>query len=111
MARNKEDSQLDSVTDVAKEAELDKQKCMKALAELAKMEQAKAQENKNRRKELKAVQVNEDDVTYLVDEFLITKSEADSILRLNNGDLSETLKKLMEPKQQKRLNVRPNILY
>ena len=111
MARNKEDSQLESVTDVAKEAELDKQKCMKALAELAKMEQAKAQENKNRRKELKAVQVNEADVTFLVEEFLVAKSEADNILRVNNGDLNATLTKLLEPQKQKKLNVRPNILY
>ena len=38
MARNKEDSQLDSVTDVVKEKDMDKQKCMNALAELAKMD-------------------------------------------------------------------------
>ena len=66
MARNKEDSQLDSVTDVVKEKDMDKQKCMNALAELAKMEKTQAQEEKKRRKELKAVQVNEDDVAYLV---------------------------------------------
>ena len=111
MARNKEDSQLDSVTDVVKEKDMDKQKCMNALAELAKMEKNQAQEEKKRRKELKAVQVNEDDVAYLVNELLLSKAEADNHLRLNNGDLGETLKKLVEPKQQQRLNIRPNILY
>ena len=111
MARNKEDSQLDSVTDVVKEKDMDKQKCMNALAELAKMEKTQAQEEKKRRKELKAVQVNEDDVAYLVNELLLSEAEADNHLRLNNGDLGETLKKLVEPKQQQRLNIRPNILY
>ena len=111
MARNKEDSQLDSVTDVVKEKDMDKQKCMNALAELSKMEKTQAQEEKKRRKELKAVQVNEDDVAYLVNELLLAKAEADNHLRLNNGDLGETLKKLVEPKQQQRLNIRPNILY
>lgn len=109
--QSKEDSQLDSVTDIVKEGEMDKKKCMKALEELAKMEKNQAQEEKKRRKELKAVQVKEEDVVYLEKEMLLSRKEADTYLRINNGNLSDTLKKLIEPQQQQRLNVRPNMLY
>ena len=109
--QSKEDSQLDSVTDIVKEGEMDKKKCMKALAELAKMEKNQAQEEKKRRKELKAVQVKEEDVVYLEKELLLSRKEADTYLRLSNGNLSDTLKKLIEPQQQLRLNARPNMLY
>ena len=84
---------------------------MKALAELAKMEKNQAQEEKKRRKELKAVQVKEEDVVYLEKELLLSRKEADTYLRLSNGNLSDTLKKLIEPQQQLRLNARPNMLY
>ena len=109
--QSKEDSQLDSVTDIVKEGEMDKKKCMKALEELAKMEKNQAQEEKKRRKELKAVQVKEEDVVYLEKELLLSRKEADTYLRLSNGNLSDTLKKLIEPQQQLRLNARPNMLY
>ena len=109
--QSKEDSQLDSVTDIVKEGEMDKKKCMKALEELAKMEKNQAQEEKKRRKELKAVQVKEEDVVYLEKEMLLSRKEADTYLRLSNGNLSDTLKKLIEPQQQKRMNARPNMLY
>ena len=109
--QSKEDSQLDSVTDIVKEGEMDKKKCMKALEELAKMEKNQAQEEKKRRKELKAVQVKEEDVVYLEKEMLLSRKEADTYLRLSNGNLSDTLKKLIEPQQQQRMNARPNMLY
>ena len=90
---------------------MDKKKCMKALEELAKMEKNQAQEEKKRRKELKAVQVQEEDVVYLEKEMLLSRKEADTYLRLSIGNLSDTLKKLIEPQQQQRLNARPNMLY
>ena len=74
--QSKEDSQLDSVTDIVKEGEMDKKKCMKALEELAKMEKNQAQEEKKRRKELKAVQVKEEDVVYLEKEMLLSNAKS-----------------------------------
>ena len=64
---------------------------------------------KKRRKELKAVQVKEEDVVYLEKEMLLSRKEADTYLRINNGNLY--LEKLIEPQQQQRLNARPNMLY
>ena len=48
---------------------------MKALEELAKMEKNQAQEEKKEEKELKAVQVKEEDVVYLEKEMLLSRKE------------------------------------
>eukprot|EP00945_MAST-04E_sp_MAST-4E-sp1_P005475 g5475.t1 len=90
---------------------VDPKKCQEALKKLAEASQANIQEQKKREKELKAVQVKDEDVAYVTDQFLLKKAAADRLLREHGGDLTKTLKTLLDPAAKTEANIRPSNLY
>ena len=90
---------------------VDPKKCQEALKKLAETSQASKQEKLKREKELKAVDVKDEDVAYVTDQFLLEKSAADRLLREHGGDLKSTLKTLLDPVAGKEANIRPKNLY
>lgn len=74
----------------------DQNKLKSALAALREQEQADKEAERQRDKELAAVVVCPDDVTVLMEQMELTKSQADRILREQNGDLKKSLAYLIE---------------
>lgn len=106
---------LENLDDMRKALEetskVDPKKCQDALKKLAETSHANKQEQLKREKALKAVQVKEEDVKYVTEQFLLEKSAADRLLREHGGDLKKTLETLLDPVPEKEANIRPRNLY
>lgn len=93
-----EAKQLDSLTDHAeeKEASVDKDELQKRLAELMKVQAAKAAETSAREAELAAVKIKKEDVDVMVQEFPhIEKEQHERVLREHKGELVPALRHLV----------------
>jgi hypothetical protein len=90
MAAEAEAKQLDSVTDVVKEAELDASKAQEAMTALA----TAKKEDGGKVAALAAVTILKDDVTLIVSELEVTEDVAERVLRdvaleANDGNILE----------------------
>lgn len=66
-----------------------------AMLKLAQEQQAKAEADRLRQKELAAVKVSSEDIIALVSEFEVDKKTAERLLREASGDLKQTVFKLL----------------
>ena len=81
----KEAKQLDSVTDVVKEAELDESKAQQAMTALS----TAKQEEDGSASALASVEVSKDDVALIVSELEVTEEVAERALREVAGEAEE----------------------
>ena len=87
---------LDSMTDYVEEKQLDQNKVHKAMAALAEADKASREAQRQREKELAAVQINGEDVDVIATEFALDKKVAERRLREMKGDLEAALKSYLE---------------
>ena len=80
------DKQLSSLTDRAKEKEMDSKKVAEAMAALEAANKQLAAEKMAKEKALAAVKVEAADVDLLDNELLLSKKDADRLLRESGGD-------------------------
>eukprot|EP00003_Mantamonas_plastica_P015901 TRINITY_DN266_c0_g1_i6.p1 TRINITY_DN266_c0_g1~~TRINITY_DN266_c0_g1_i6.p1 ORF type:complete len:198 (-),score=64.41 TRINITY_DN266_c0_g1_i6:452-1045(-) len=66
-----------------------------AASKLAGKAKEMTEEERERQQYLKSIKVNADDVKFLVNEFEVSRAEADGLLRENDGELRKTVDALM----------------
>jgi NACalpha-BTF3-like transcription factor len=66
-----------------------------AMVKLAQEQQAKAEADRLRQKELAAIKVTAEDIAAIVSEFELDKKSAERFLRESSGDLKQTVVKLL----------------
>ena len=82
----KQASQLESLTDIVNEKELDKERVSAALQKLAEKEGEQRSADRDRERALAKVTVRDGDVKLLVEEFDLDKRQAELMLRESGGD-------------------------
>ena len=82
----KQASQLESLTDIVNEKELDKERVSAALQTLAEKEGEQRSADRDRERALAKVIVRDGDVKLLVEEFDLDKRQAERMLRESGGD-------------------------
>merc|ERR1739848_628104 len=82
---------LERVTDHVEERQLDENKVQKAMKALAEADKANREAQRQREKELAAVQINSGDVDVISSEFALDKKVAERRLREMKGDLEAAL--------------------
>eukprot|EP01116_Phalansterium_solitarium_P012301 TRINITY_DN28479_c0_g1_i1.p1 TRINITY_DN28479_c0_g1~~TRINITY_DN28479_c0_g1_i1.p1 ORF type:complete len:110 (+),score=42.95 TRINITY_DN28479_c0_g1_i1:272-601(+) len=95
----KEAADLDKVTDITTEKELDTAKAEQSVKSLLAGDKSKDQLKAQRERELAAVTVSADDVAVLAAEFELSTAAADRLLREHNADLASALRQLVNAAQ------------
>jgi len=90
--KGKASRDLNNVTLVTEEKELDSSKIGKAMTMIG---ETNKNEKSQREKDLENVKVQKEDIDIIVNELEISRTQAERALRENNGDLKATLKHLI----------------